>query len=62
MERKYCFDELYDWAFVRPAYWLAETFVYRWLDRGVIDGILHGVARMAAAPSAPSCATTSTCR
>jgi len=31
--------------FIRPAYWFAETFVYRWLDRGVIDGILHAVAR-----------------
>jgi len=46
-ERKYGFDELYSWAFVRPAYWFAGTFVYRWLDRGVVDGILHGVARIA---------------
>jgi NADH-quinone oxidoreductase subunit L len=47
LERKYGFDELYDWALVRPAYWFAETFTYRWIDRGVIDGILHGVARLA---------------
>jgi NADH-quinone oxidoreductase subunit L len=47
LKNKYYFDELYDLVFVRPAYWLAETFVYRWLDRGVIDGILHGIARLA---------------
>jgi NADH-quinone oxidoreductase subunit L len=47
LERKYGFDEFYDWAFVRPAYWFAETFSYRWIDRGVIDGILHAVARFA---------------
>ncbi len=46
LERKYGFDELYGWI-VDRAYWLAETFVYRWVDRGVIDGFLHGVGRMA---------------
>jgi NADH-quinone oxidoreductase subunit L len=47
LKNKYYFDELYDVAFVRPAYWLAETFVYRLLDRGLIDGILHAVGRFA---------------
>ncbi|MGD2253111.1 MAG: proton-conducting transporter membrane subunit, partial [Anaerolineales bacterium] len=47
LKNKYYFDELYDLLFIRPAYWLAETFVYRWIDRGVIDGILHGIARLA---------------
>ncbi len=47
LERKYGFDELYDRALVRPAYWFAETFAYRWIDRGLIDGILHAVARLA---------------
>ena len=45
LKNKYYFDELYDRLFVRPAYWFAETFAYRWVDRGLIDGILHGVAR-----------------
>jgi len=45
LRRKYYFDELYDVLFVRPAYWLAETFSYKWIDRGVIDGILHGIGR-----------------
>jgi NADH-quinone oxidoreductase subunit L len=48
LKRKYYFDEIYDVVFVRPAYWLAETLVYRWLDRGVIDGILHAIGRFAA--------------
>jgi NADH-quinone oxidoreductase subunit L len=44
---KYYFDELYDFLFVRPAFWLSETFTYLWLDRGLIDGILHTIARAA---------------
>jgi NADH-quinone oxidoreductase subunit L len=47
LQNKYYFDEIYDFLFVRPAYWFAETFVYRWLDRGLIDGILHAVGRTA---------------
>jgi NADH-quinone oxidoreductase subunit L len=47
LKNKYYFDELYDLLFVRPAYWFAETFSYRWIDRGVIDGFLHGVGRVA---------------
>jgi NADH-quinone oxidoreductase subunit L len=48
LRRKYFLDELYDLAFVRPAYWLAESVVYKFLDRTVLDGFLHAVA--AAAP------------
>jgi NADH-quinone oxidoreductase subunit L len=44
LQNKYYFDELYDFLFVRPAYWLAEQFTYPFLDRQVIDGFLHGVA------------------
>jgi NADH-quinone oxidoreductase subunit L len=47
LQHKYYFDELYDFLFVRPAFWLAETFTYQWLDRGVIDGFLHAVSRVA---------------
>ncbi|MGD2155440.1 MAG: NADH-quinone oxidoreductase subunit L [Anaerolineales bacterium] len=46
-KNKYYFDELYDKVFVQPAYWFAETFVYEWMDRGVIDGVLHTVSRVA---------------
>jgi NADH-quinone oxidoreductase subunit L len=44
LQNKYYLDEIYDFLFVRPAYWLSETFTFRWMDRGVIDGILHGVS------------------
>ncbi len=45
LQSKYYFDEFYDKVFVQPAYWLSETFSYLWMDRGVIDGFLHAVAR-----------------
>ena len=47
LENKYYFDELYDFIFVRPSKWLAETVVYRVIDRTLIDGILHTIARAA---------------
>lgn len=45
LKNKYYFDELYDTVIVRPAYWLAATFTYQWIDRGVIDGFLHWAGR-----------------
>lgn len=47
LRNKYYFDELYHLLFVRPAYWVAETFTYLWLDRGLIDGVLHAIANVA---------------
>ncbi|MEX1247286.1 MAG: NADH-quinone oxidoreductase subunit L [Anaerolineales bacterium] len=47
LENKYYFDELYDAVFVRPAKRIAEGFSYMFIDRGVIDGFLHRVARAA---------------
>src|SRR5687767_1317533 len=41
LKNKYYFDEIYDRVFVRPAYWFAENVVYKFLDQGLIDGILH---------------------
>ncbi len=49
LKNKYYFDELYAFLFVRLAYWLAEVFTFRWLDRTVIDGVLHLVARASVA-------------
>ncbi len=46
LKNKYYFDEMYDKAFVKPAYWLAETFTSLWMDRKIIDGLLHWFARM----------------
>ncbi len=44
MNRKWYFDELYDMIFVQPAKRLA-AWVYDFIDRTVIDGVLHWVAR-----------------
>jgi len=41
LKNKWYFDEIYDFLFVKPATWFAETFVYKWMDKGVIDGVLH---------------------
>jgi NADH-quinone oxidoreductase subunit L len=45
LKNKWYFDEAYDFLFVRPAYWVAEQFTYLFMDRKIIDGILHAVAR-----------------
>ncbi len=44
LQNKYYFDELYDFLFVRPASWVSETFTYEWMDRKVIDSIIHLIA------------------
>ena len=45
MNRKWYFDEVYDRIFVQPAKRFA-VWVYNFIDRTVIDGILHWVARV----------------
>jgi NADH-quinone oxidoreductase subunit L len=44
LKNKYYFDELYDRVFVQPAYAISRNFTYLFLDRKIIDGILHWVA------------------
>jgi len=46
LKNKYYFDELYDTIFVRPAVWMAVIFSSLWMDRKVIDGILHWFAHI----------------
>ena len=41
LKNKYYFDEIYDRIFVKPAYWFAETVIYKFMDQSVIDGFLH---------------------
>jgi len=41
LKNKYYFDELYDRLFIRPAQWLSAVFSPLWIDRNIIDGILH---------------------
>jgi len=45
LQNKYYFDELYDLIFVKPAIWISETLSYKWMDRVLIDGILHTFSR-----------------
>ncbi len=46
LKNKYYFDEIYDRIFVRPIKWFSEKFVYLFMDRTVIDGVLNAVARV----------------
>ena len=41
LKNKWYFDELYMFLFVKPAYWFADVVVYKFMDKGIIDGILH---------------------
>jgi NADH-quinone oxidoreductase subunit L len=45
LQRKYFVDEVYNFLFIRPAVWISEVFTSRWMDRVVIDGFLHAIAR-----------------
>ena len=40
---KWYFDELYDWAFIRPAKWLGN-FLWKRGDGNIMDGTLNGIA------------------
>jgi NADH-quinone oxidoreductase subunit L len=48
LKNKYYFDEIYDFLFVKPAYWFSETFTYKFLDQTIIDGFLNRVGGVAA--------------
>jgi NADH-quinone oxidoreductase subunit L len=48
LKNKWYFDEIYDLVFIKPSYWFAETFVYKWMDKGLIDGTLHLIGRVTA--------------
>ncbi|MBN1305702.1 MAG: NADH-quinone oxidoreductase subunit L [Anaerolineales bacterium] len=40
LKNKYYFDEAYHTVFVRFSVWFSEVFVYKWMDKFLIDGIL----------------------
>mgnify|MGYP001161550492 FL=1 len=46
MQNRFYVDELYRAVFYRPAGWIADVFTVRWLDLGLIDGILHAAAQI----------------
>jgi len=41
LKNKYYFDEVYEYLFIKPLTWFSEVFVSKWMDKGVIDSILH---------------------
>jgi NADH-quinone oxidoreductase subunit L len=45
LKNKWYFDEIYNFVFIKPAFWIAEKFTSLYMDQTVIDGILHSVAR-----------------
>ena len=47
LKNKYYFDEIYDFLFVKPSYWFAETFAYKFLDQTIIDGFLNRIGGFA---------------
>ncbi len=45
LNNKWYWDELYQFLFIRPTVYLSERVVYEVIDKGIIDGTLHLVAR-----------------
>jgi len=43
LQNKFYIDEIYSVVFIRPAVWVAEQFTAIWLDKKVIDGVIHAV-------------------
>jgi NADH-quinone oxidoreductase subunit L len=41
LKHKWYVDELYGAILIKPAVWVSETLVSQWMDKGLIDGILH---------------------
>jgi NADH-quinone oxidoreductase subunit L len=46
LKNKYYIDEFYQAVFVKPSAWISETLTDRWIDRGLLDGILNGIASL----------------
>jgi NADH-quinone oxidoreductase subunit L len=40
LANKWYVDEIYDAAILRPLHRLAAVVCFRWVDRGIIDGLL----------------------
>jgi NADH-quinone oxidoreductase subunit L len=49
LEHKYYVDEAYESAFIRPGFRLSRTVLWKWIDAGIIDGLLvNGTALVVA--------------
>ena len=40
-----CIRDSYNTLFIRPTVWFSERVAYEFIDKGIIDGTLHLVAR-----------------
>ena len=45
LKNKWYWDELYQKMFINPTVYFSEVIVYEVMDKGIIDGTLHLVAR-----------------
>ncbi len=45
LNNKWGWDGLYDTLFIRPTVWFSERVAYEIIDKGIIDGTLHLIAR-----------------
>jgi len=45
LQNKWYFDEFYAFFVVKPVIWFSEVFTSQWMDKGVIDGILHFIGK-----------------
>ena len=41
---KWYWDELYQIVFIKPVTYFSEVIVFKWIDKGLIDGLLHQIA------------------
>lgn len=46
LKNKYYVDELYVRVFIKPSQWFSRVVVSEFIDRGIIDGILHTLAKI----------------
>ncbi len=46
LNRKWYWDELYQTVFINPTIYISETVVAEYIDKGIIDGALHLIARV----------------
>ncbi len=46
LKNKYYVDELYIRVFIKPSQWFSRVVVSEFMDKGVIDGILHTIAKV----------------
>ncbi len=49
LQHKYWIDEIYQFVFIRPIMWFAEKVSYQFIDKTLIDGAIHAVARLGVA-------------